>query len=99
MTGAMVRGADLMLATMKEVRVHGADFSDSIMLGADLQMGSLSRAKFMRATLTEANFASAAVEGADFYGAEITAADFSNIVGKPLNLDLTMSNPLLGFYG
>lgn len=57
------------------VRLVGANFSQSVMTGADLSGSQLTHVRFVKATVRDVNFREADLAKADFSGADVTGMD------------------------
>ncbi|MEQ8823965.1 MAG: pentapeptide repeat-containing protein [Filomicrobium sp.] len=88
--GASFRSADLTeadfsplssgantIAVLPYVTIVGADFSNAILKGANLQQGKLSYSNFRNADLREVDFRAAELTGVNFAGANVAGADFT----------------------
>jgi uncharacterized protein YjbI with pentapeptide repeats len=95
MAGALLRCARLgpislvgvvgqrVFASLKEVRLDGADLSGADLEGADLSRASLCNANLRDARLAGTSFVDADLSGADLRGAALDEADLRGAVGLP----------------
>ena len=65
------------IAVLPYVILAGANFTDAILKGANLQQGRLAYAIFKNADLRDADLRATDLTGADFTGADISGADFA----------------------
>lgn len=86
---ASFRGANLMDAVFgrknpseevlisPRMRMYGCDFTDAVLVRANLSFHQLGQAKFVNADLTDAVLRGADLSGADFTGSRLFGADFT----------------------
>lgn len=87
LSGADLRFADLTEAQMRAVQMLGSDFSDSILIEANLTRANLTGAAGLRTNLTRSVLRNAVLETVDLTLARLEGADLTNAVFRNANLD------------
>ncbi|MEM8931973.1 MAG: pentapeptide repeat-containing protein, partial [Acidobacteriota bacterium] len=85
--GAVLIGANLRDADLRDARLPRADLTDATLAGARLQHADLSEARLIGAQLRDADLFAADLTGADLTGADLTGADLTHADLRGAHLD------------